>query len=154
MPLRGAFEFRRYGLSPSSRHMPIRRNPASQLGHRPRKVLTVSRCPDGLPSDQIGPARFGHSDRSRLSGRWSWTASASLMDSTSKSVRLPVQNVQQRTGVATYLWFCAVCSGNALYPCAWALFWTEQVQKQCCAPVELGHRLINKRGTDVVENSP
>ena len=45
--------------------------------------------------------------------------------------------------MATDLWFWSVCSGNALYPCARALFWTEQVQEPCCAPVELGHRLIN-----------
>ena len=50
--------------------------------------------------------------------------------------------------------FWTVCSGNALYPCARALFWTEQVQAPCCAPVELGHRLINKRGPDVVEHGP
>jgi hypothetical protein len=58
----------------------------------------------------------------------------------SKSVRLPVQRVQQGLAVATDLWFWSVCSGNALYPCARALFWTEQVQEPCCAPVELGHR--------------
>jgi len=63
MPLRSALEFRRYGRSPSSCHMPIRRNPASHLGHRPKKVLTVSCRPDGLPSDQIGPARVGYIDR-------------------------------------------------------------------------------------------
>ncbi len=76
------------------------------------------------------------------------------MGVTSKSVRLPVQKVQHGLAVATDLWFWSVCSGNALYPCARALFWTEQVQKPCCAPVELGHRLINKRGPDVVEQGP
>ena len=56
--------------------------------------------------------------------------------------------------MATDLWLWSVCSGNALYPCARALFWTEQVQEPCCAHVELGHRLINKRGPDVVEHGP
>ena len=56
--------------------------------------------------------------------------------------------------MATDPWFWSVCSGNALYPSARALFWTEQVQKPCCAPVELGHRLINKRGLEVVEHGP
>ncbi len=56
--------------------------------------------------------------------------------------------------MATDLWFWTVCSGNALYPCARALSWTEQVQALCCVPVELGHRLINKRGPDVVEHGP
>ena len=56
--------------------------------------------------------------------------------------------------MATDLWFWSVCSGNALYPCARALSWTEQLQEPCCAPVELGHRLINKRGPDVVEHGP
>src|SRR5208337_969818 len=51
-----------------------------------------------------------------------------LMGVTSKSVRLPVQKVQHGLAVATDLWFWTVCSGNALYPCARALFWTEQVQ--------------------------
>ena len=32
--------------------------------------------------------------------------------------------------MATDLWFWSDCSGNALYPCARALFWTEQLQKQ------------------------
>ena len=32
--------------------------------HRPEKVLTVSCCPDGLPSGQIGPAHVGHIDPS------------------------------------------------------------------------------------------
>ena len=77
-----------------------------------------------------------------------------LMGVTSKSVRLPVQKVQHGLAVATDLWFWTVCSGNALYPCARALFWTEQVQAPCCAPVELGHRLINTRGPDVVEHGP
>jgi hypothetical protein len=77
-----------------------------------------------------------------------------LMGVTSKSVRLPVQKVQHGLAVATDLWFWTGCSGNALYPCARALFWTEQVQAPCCAPVELGHRLINKRGPDVVEHGP
>jgi hypothetical protein len=56
--------------------------------------------------------------------------------------------------VATDLWFWSVYSGNALDPCARVLFWTEPVQKPCCAPVELGHRLINQRGPDVVEPGP
>ena len=46
------------------------------------------------------------------------------------------------------------CSGNALCPRARALFWTEPLQEPCCAPVELGHRLINQRGPDVLEPGP
>src|SRR5271166_5975220 len=107
-----------------------------------------------MPSDQIGPARVGHIDRSRHSERRSWMAIVGLMGVTSKSVRLPVQKVQHGLAVATDLWFWTVCSSNALYPCARALFWTEHVQAPCCAPVELGHRLINKRGPDVVEHGP
>ena len=75
-----------------------------------------------------------------------------LMGVTSKSVRLPVQKVQHGLAVATHLWFWTGCSGNALYPCARAFFWTQQVQTPGCAPVEPGHRLINKRGPDVVEH--
>jgi hypothetical protein len=41
-----------------------------------------------------------------------------------------------------------------LVPCARALFWTEQLHEPCCAPVELGHRLINQRGPDVVAHGP
>ncbi len=70
--------------------------------------------------------------------------SSVLMGVTSKSVLLPVQEVQNRLGVATDQWFWSVCSGNAFCPCAQALFCTEQVQVPCCAPVELGHRLINR----------
>ena len=43
------------------------------------------------------------------------------------------------------------CSGNAMCLSARALFWTEQLQEPCCASVELGHRLINKRRPDIVE---
>src|SRR3989442_1456098 len=56
------------------------------------------------------------------------------MGVTSKSVRLPVQKVQHWTGVATDLWFWSVCSGNALYPCARALFFTGLVR----APEPIG----------------
>ena len=56
------------------------------------------------------------------------------MGVTSKSVRLPVQKVQHGLAVATDLWFWTGCSGNALYPWAQALFWTEQVQRRVAHP--------------------
>jgi hypothetical protein len=56
--------------------------------------------------------------------------------------------------VASDLWFWSACSGNASCPCAPALCGTEQLQEPCCAPVELGHRSINKRGPDVVDHGP
>src|SRR5262245_28444979 len=56
--------------------------------------------------------------------------------------------------VASNLWFWSACSGNALCPGARALCWTEQLEEPCCAPVELGHRPINKRGPDAVEHGP
>jgi hypothetical protein len=76
------------------------------------------------------------------------------MGVTSKSVRLPAEKAQLELAVATDLWFWSVCSGNAVYPCAGLLFWTEPVQAPCCAPVQLGHQRINQRGPDVVEHGP
>jgi len=91
-------------------------------------------------------AGFPKGDLGRRSSVW-WALPRNQCDSLSRRCNTGL-------GVATDLWFWSVCSGNALYPCARALFWTEQVQKPCCAPVELGHRLINKRGLDVVEHGP
>ena len=52
--------------------------------------------------------------------------------------------------VTSDLWFWSDCSGNALCPGAPALSWTEQFQEPWCAPVEMGHRPINKQGPDVI----
>ena len=89
--------------------------------------------------------RVGRIDRSHLPA---WMAIVGLMGVTSKSVRLPVQKVQHGLAVATDLWFWTGCSGNALYPYARALFWTEQVQAPCCAPRGAGtsaHQLARPR---------
>ena len=77
-----------------------------------------------------------------------------LMGVTSKSVRLPVQKVQHGLAVATDLWFWTVCSGNALYPWARALFWTEQVQGAVFRTRGAGTSAHQQRGPDVVEHGP
>ena len=50
----------------------------------------------------------------------------------------PVQKVQHWTGGGHRPMVLVVSLGNALYPCARALFWTEQVQKPGRDLVELG----------------
>src|SRR5262249_40347867 len=48
----------------------------------------------------------------------------------------------------------SACSGNALWPGARALCWTEKLQEPCCTRMEREIRPNNKRGPDFVGHGP